>query len=97
MTRGDMVYNQVTLLNGQYMDIKPSVAGIEWMINNIIIPFGYACELYHSDGSNDILDCTTSTSLHTYTYHCNTSSYYRLNNVSGSTIQVSFDGIITKE
>ena len=42
MTRGDMVYNQVTLLNGQYMDINfQSTSGIEWMINNIIIPFGY--------------------------------------------------------
>ncbi len=97
MTRGDMVYDQATVLNGQYLTIRPSVSGTEWLINNIIIPFGSTCELYHSDGSNDILDCNVSTSLHSYTFHCSTASYYKLKNVSGSTIYAAYDGIITNE
>ena len=97
MTVGQMTYNQVAILNDQYLDIKPSTAGVEWVIQNIVIPFGSSCELYHSDGVNNILDLITSTSLHEYTFHCNPSSYYRLKNVSGTTIYASYDGLITKE
>ena len=97
MAVSDMAYNQVTLLNGQSMDIVPSTSGIEWVIHNIIIPFGSACEFYHTDGVNDILIMNTSTSLLSYNFHCDISSYYKLTNVSGSTIYVSYDGVVMNE
>lgn len=97
MAVSDMAYNQVTLLNGQSMDIAPSTSGIEWVVHNIIIPFGSACELYKTDGSNDILIMNTSTSLLSYNFHCDISSYYKLTNISGSTIYASYDGVVMNE
>lgn len=79
------------------MDIKPSVSGHEWTIRNINLPFGSTCELYQSDGSIDILILTTSNSLLSYDLLCNVSTYYRVKNVSGSTITVSYNGVVTKE
>ena len=92
---GSMAYGRAQLLNNQYLDILPTTAGEEWTIHNINIPFGYACEIYQTDGTNPILDMHTTNSLHSYSYHCNTSSYYTIKNVSGYTIYVSYDGIIT--
>ena len=97
MAVSDMIYDQVTLLNGQSMTIVPSVVGHEWVIHNVTIPFGSACELYHTDGTNEILIANTATSLLSYNLHCNTSSYYTLKNVSGSTIYASYDGVVMNE
>lgn len=97
MTPGDMAYGQSTLLNEQSLTIRPSTSTVEWMIHNIIIPFGSACELYQSDGSINILIMNVSTSLLSYNFHCSTSSYYIVKNVSGNTIQVGYDGLIMAE
>ena len=97
MTVSDMAYNQAAVLNGQSLSIVPSTSGIEWVVHNIIIPFGSACELYHTDGTNDILIMNTSTSLLSYNFHCNISSYYTLKNISGSTIYASYDGVVMNE
>jgi len=97
MAVSDMVYDQVTILNGQSMDIAPSVSGHEWVVHNISIPFGSACEFYHTDGTNNILIMNIASSLLSYNFHCNTSSYYTLKNVSGSTIYASYDGAVMNE
>lgn len=97
MTVGDMTYNIVTLLPSQFADISPNTSGIEWMIHNIIIPFGESVEIYNTNGSNSILICYTTTSLLSYSFHCNTSHYYQIKNTSGVTLTVAYNGIVTKE
>lgn len=95
MAISDMTYNQVAVLNGQSMDIKPSTSGIEWIIHNVIIPFGSACQLYQTDGTNSVLVMNTSMSLLSYNLHCCTASYYKVTNISGSTIYLGYDGVIS--
>lgn len=97
MTDTYMVYSVSTILPSQYMDIVPSTVGEEWTIHNIIIPFGYTCEIYQSNGAIDILIVTTSMSLLSYHLHCDTSYYYRVKNTSGTTINVSYNGIVMNE
>ena len=97
MTVSDMAYNQSALVNGQTLNIMPSMVGVEWIIHNIIVPFGSTCELYKTDGTNTIKIANISTSLLSYNFHCNISSYYTIKNVSGSTIYVAYDGIVMNE
>lgn len=97
MTVSDMAYGNASILPSQYMDIVPSTSGIEWMIHNIIIPFSYTCEIYQSNGTVDILVMTTSMSLLSYNLHCNISYYYRIKNISGTTINVSYNGLVMNE
>jgi hypothetical protein len=90
----DMAYGKATLLTTQSMDIVPSSSLEHWIIHNIIIPFGASCEIYQTDGTNEILWVTTSTSLLSYNLHCNTDYYYYVKNVGATTIKVSYNGVI---
>ena len=98
MTVGDMVSGLESKLNNQSITIGPSTVSLEWSIHNIYIPFGSKCEIYRTDGSNTILIMTTTSSLLSpYTFHVSTSQYITVKNVSGSTINIGYDGVITKE
>jgi hypothetical protein len=93
---GDMTYGQAQLIDQQSLDIVPVTVGEEWTVHNISIPYGYSCELYHTDGTNTIKVSTLTNSLLSYSFHCNLSSYYSIKNVSGYTIYVSYDGVVSQ-
>lgn len=98
MTVGDMVSGLESKTTTQSITIKPNTASVEWSIHNIYIPFGSTCEIYRTDGSNTILIMTTTSSLLSpYTFHVSTSQYITVKNVSGSTIYIGYDGVITME
>lgn len=97
MTIGKIAFNTISLLPNQSGNIYPSSVSQELVIHNIIIPFGYACELYQSNGSVDIHIMTITTSILNHNLHCNVSHYYKIKNISGTTINVAYNGIITSE
>jgi len=90
----DMAYDSATLLTGQSLVIMPSSSADHWIIHNVVLPFGSTCEIYWTDGTNTILIMNTSTSLLSYNFHVNTSSYYTVKNIGTSSINVSYDGVI---
>ena len=97
MTSGDMVNDEVEVLNNQSMTIRPATSGIEWIIRNIYVPFGGSIELYRTDGTNAIKLLNSSTSLLSYQFHCSRDSYLTVKNVQVATVYLGYDGIISAE
>lgn len=100
MAEGDAYISSVTLLDDGYALLKSDTVGIEIVIHNIYVPQGYTVEVYHyynSSPAKEILLYTTSTSLCGYCFHANDDGCIKVVNVSGSTIDVGFDGVETSE
>ena len=95
MTIGDSVSAHSSVLNNAYLTIQPG-AGAEWMIQNLY--FGGSWNLFRTDGSNTIL-ITTGTgagSLQNRDMICTNGIYYTIQNVSGGTVYMGYDGFVIK-
>lgn len=96
MTVGDVVTAHSVVLTTSYLDIQPSGTAT-WGIQNFYIPDGVLCEVYRTDGTNEILLYKGSTTLQLpQPFHATNSIYFRIKNVSGSSSYLGFDGRITK-
>ena len=96
VTIGKAVTARTQLLTTQSMNIQPSGASEEWVIHNIIVPFGGSCELYATDGTNNIKMMNLSMSINVE-FHPTNDHYYTVKNVGSTTIYVGYDGLITQE
>lgn len=96
MALGD-VYNSISasVANDAYLTIQPS-AGVEASIHNIYVPESSGVEIYYSDGVNDVLVVSNTGSLYSTQFHVTNTYYIRVKNVSGSSINLGYDGIVTK-
>lgn len=84
-----------SIVDDGYHTIQPE-SGHEAVVHNIKIPSTKACELYATDGTNDILIDSSSVSWVGYNYNVTNTDYLRVKNVSGGTIYISHDGRYTK-
>jgi hypothetical protein len=96
MTVGDaVVVASTSVANNAYLTIQPG-AGAEWIIHNIHAPSTAAIELYVTDGANDILTDSNTGGWLGYYIHLTNAQYLKVKNVSGGTIYMKYDGIISK-
>ena len=97
MAAGDAVIVGLTSeTNNSSLTIQPG-ASIEWVIHNIHVPEGSAWELYRTDGTNPIkIDHDAAVGRYNLQLHATNAQYYTLKNVSGATIFVAADGMVTK-
>lgn len=95
MAAGDVTSNIASVANNAYLDLQPA-AGVEWCIHNI--SYAGAVEIYFYDGSNllKVDSDTTFGGRFCMLYHCTNAKYYRVKNVSGSAMLISYDGVVTK-
>jgi len=94
-TKGDKTQDFVLTVNDSFLNIQPGI-GEEWSIHNIY--WGGAAEIYATDGTNDILVGSSETSgarLNNY-LNCTSTQYFRIKNISGSSVYLGYDGVITK-
>jgi hypothetical protein len=97
MSIGDIVSVHSSITNGSYLTIQPS-GTTEWGIQNIYIPYGTECELYRTDGTNEILlKKITDTIQFTQPINPTLTIYFRVKNVSGSSVYLGYDGKVSKE
>lgn len=93
----DMVCGMQQVLDDSAMDIKPSIAGEEWVVHNIYIPFGKSVGVYKTKSGLSILIIQTTMSLiGQFNFHCNSEEYLTLVNDSGESLALSFDGTVTR-
>ena len=94
---GDVYQNFASVLAGQYLELKPA-AGREAVIHNVFHPNDV--ELRMVDGSGNELGFLQESGLNLVTnmyIHVSNTQYLRVYNMSGVTIYLAADGIITKE
>jgi len=97
LAKGDAVIVGLTsTANNSSLTIQPG-ASVEWVIHNLHTPEGSAWELYRTDGSNPIkIDHDAATGRYNLILHATNAQYYTLKNVSGSTVYLAADGMVTK-
>ena len=98
MAAGDVFQEGPTsITDTSLLDIQPG-AGIEWVIHNVYVPEGKAVEFEYFDGTNIILFDSDSVdgSRFMVNWHATNTSRVRVKNVSGGTIFIAADGIVTK-
>lgn len=80
-----------------FLDVQPG-AGVEVVIHNVYAPLGSAVELYRYDGTNSILYDSSAADGTRYNmqFHCTNATRLRIKNVSGGTIFLAADGMVTK-
>ena len=96
MTFGDIVCDMSQVLDDNVLVIKPTNSGEEWIINNLYIQFGKSVEIYKSDGTNNVLIMSTDMSVcGNFNFRCSNSEYITMKNVSGESIFLTYDGIVS--
>ena len=97
MAAGDAyIVGLTSTANNASLTIQPG-ASVEVVVHNLHIPEGSAWELYRTDGTNPIkIDHDAATGRYNLQLHATNAQYYTLKNVSGSTIYLAVDGMITK-
>jgi hypothetical protein len=81
--------------NNSSLTIQPA-GTVEAVVHNIYVPAGSAWELYRTDGTNPIkIDSDAVTGRYNLQIHVTNTQYLTLKNVSGSTIYMAVDGMIT--
>jgi len=92
---GDKRVGFESVANGDYLAIRPSGTE-EWTIHNIT--WGGAIELYVSDGDNRFKFGAESTFGGRLgdVFHVTADYFYEIKNVSGGSIYISYDGVLTK-
>lgn len=95
MAIGDVTIALSSVADDGYLDIQPG-SGVEWVIHNILAAIGTSVELYMSDGTNEIMVDESSSGFVDVHFHCTNSIYYRIKNVSGGTVYLGYDGVVTK-
>ena len=96
MAIGQAVVTISSIADDASLSIQPS-SGVEWIIHNISVPEDAEVEIYFSDGSNDILSVSNTGGYIDGHFHVTNSHYYKIKNVSGGSIYIGYDGIITYE
>jgi hypothetical protein len=92
----DTVNATTSIGSGASLNVRPS-SDEEWIIHNIYTSLGNAIAVYRWNNTGttpEILVTKTSVSLSSIYYHCTLSDYLVIKNLSGSTIYVSYDGVI---
>jgi len=97
MSSGDIVGAHASVADDGYLDVQPS-AGIEWIIHNLFVPDSIAggVEVYSYDGTSAILVGTFTSTQMMVNFHCSNTFYLRMKNVSGSSADLGYDGIVMK-
>lgn len=95
MAVGDKTTYIGSLADTAFKDIQPG-SGAEWTIHNIY--HADDVELYVYDGSNSLLfDSRTGQGAWLkYAFQLTNGYYLRIKNVSGASMIVAFDGVVTK-
>ena len=98
MAAGDLFQvGPTSITDTSFLDIQPG-AGIEWVIHNVYVPEGKAVEFEYFDGTNIILfdsDAVDGTRF-MVNWHATNGTRVRVKNVSGGTVFLAADGIVTK-
>jgi hypothetical protein len=96
MAIGDaVVIASTSVIDDAFLTIQPA-SGVEWIIHNIYIPPTAAVELYATDGTNDILMDLNQGGYMGYFFHLTNAQYMKVKNVSGGTVYMKYDGIVSK-
>lgn len=98
MAAGDVFQEGPTsTADDAFLDIQPG-SGVEWVIHNVLVDRGVAVEFYYYDGTNSILFDADSVDGTRYmlNLHVTNGTRVRIKNVSGGTIFLAADGIVTK-
>lgn len=95
MATSDAIGNIQSIGAGSSLDVKPT-APAEWIVHNIYVPEDQAAEIYFTDGTNTILIATISGSYLGYFFHATATRYIKVKNISGSAMQIGYDGIAVK-
>lgn len=95
MAFGDTFKNKETVASGDYMILRPA-GDVAWVIHNIYAPATSSIEFYSSTTDGDDLIMETTGSILSYNFHANNVGYYKVKNVSGVSINISYDGIVTQ-
>lgn len=96
MTVGQAVTAVTSTADDASLLIQPT-SGVEWIIHNIAAPDDAEIEIYFTDGTNDILVLSNIGGYIDGHFHVTNSKYYKIKNVSGGTIYLGYDGIISYE
>jgi len=94
---GDVYADYASVLNGNYLEMKPA-AGREAVIHNIFHPNDVELRLVDGSGNELAFLQEAGIDLVTNMYiHVSNTQYLRIYNMSGVTIYLAADGIITKD
>ncbi len=98
MAAGDVFQEGPTsTTDDSWLDIQPG-ASVEWVIHNVYVGLGVAVEFEYFDGTNIILfdsDAVDGTRF-MVNWHVTNTNRVRVKNVSGGTVYLAADGIVTK-
>ncbi len=96
MAIGDTTTDQQSITNAARLTIRPS-AGVEWVIHNLY--YAGACAIHRVTASTDLTFDTDSGvgARLSYVWHVTNSVYLELENTSGGSGVMGYDGVVTKE
>ena len=95
MAIGDAINTLSSVADDAYLTIQPGT-DVEWIIHNILVSETADIELYITDGSNPVKIISPTGGLLDYHFHATNGIYYTVKNVSGGTLYIGFDGIVSK-
>jgi len=92
---GDVFWDYQDIANNDFLDLKPD-AGYQGVVHNA--QWEGAIEIYKLGpaGSFTFDADGAAGGFNFYALHCTNTHYYRIKNVSGGNIDITYDGIFTK-
>ena len=92
---GDKVSSIYSASDDATLSMQPA-SGEEWTIHNL--SWGGAMELYFTNGTTSILVGSSFSAGGRFNNYlnCTHTNYYQLKNVSGTTVGLGYDGVVTK-
>jgi hypothetical protein len=96
MALGDTTTDQQSIADGARLTIQPA-AGVEWIIHNLY--YGGACSIHRVTSGTDLTfdsDADAGARL-SYVWHVTNAVYLELENTSGGSSVMGYDGVVTKE
>lgn len=93
---GNTIGDTVEVASGASINIRPST-DVEWVIHNIYIPLGSTVELYRWNNigtTPQILMHKLTNTTSFQSYHATIDDFFIIKNISGSSIWVSYDGVL---
>ena len=95
MTVGDQATSIETVIDDASMTIQPAGTS-EYVIHNIYVPVNADIELYKTNGTLTVRADINTGSLFNFFFHASNTDYITVKNVSGGTIEIAYDGTVTK-
>ena len=95
MTVGDQAASIETVADEASMTIQPSGTA-EYVIHNIYVPVNADIELYKTNGTLTVLADSNIGSLFNFFFHASNTQYVTIKNISGISIEIAYDGTVTK-